>query len=306
MAYLVPLFILFLSAVVFSSRRKAKSDGPRSSDASKVLLNMPVPPSGFISGLLRKVATKTGLIALFTVITPRRGRIAARTVKSNPEITEILELFRDIAAHPDNVGVAVQMLNEHGSPLGWPMQYASEYYLDGRQQRHEEQDDVWSQFIQGVILFEGKGSPAEAEPLLRRAAEKGFLPACAILGDLYLSQKQWDKALQTVIHASEAGYPPAIYSHAYYVYLSTLGKFFQHRAMAEAFRLFSAAADSGYPPAMAVVGKMYLDGYGAAVMPDASSALYYLEGAFKAGETGCAPLLHRARAAVGEQLLSRG
>lgn len=306
MAYLVPLFILFLSAVVFSSRRKTKFEGPRSSDASKLLLNMPVPPTGFISGLLRKVATKTGLIALFTVITPRRGRIVARQLKSNPEITEILELFRDIAAHPEDVETAVQMLNEHGSLLRWPMQYASEYYLDRRQQSPDEQDDVWNRFIQGVILLEGKASPAEAEPLLRCAAEKGFLPACTILGDLYLSQKQWDKALQTVVHASDAGYPPAIYSHAYYIYLSTLGKLFQHSAMAEAFRLFLAAADRGYPPAMAVVGKMYLDGYGSAVMPDASSALYYLEGAFKAGETGCAPLLHRARAAVGEQLLSRG
>lgn len=299
MAYLIPLFILFLSTVVFSSWRKRRSGGFSSLNESKLWLNMPAPYSGFLSGILRKAAVKTGLITLFTIVTPRRDKIVARPLKPSPKTAEILELFRDIARHPDNAAVAVQMLGEIGSPLRWPMHYATEYYL----RQSDRRDDIWDNFVQGVILLGGSASPAEAEPLLRHAAESGFLPACTILGDLYLSQKLWDKALQAVIPASDAGYAPAMYSHAYYIYLSTLGKLFQHRPMSEAFRLFSAAAEKGYPPAMAIVGEMYLNGYGAAVAPDPSAALYYLERAYKAGETGYVPLLRRARAAVGEHLL---
>lgn len=298
MAYLIPLFILFLSTVVFSSWRKRKPGDISSLNESKLWLNMPSPPSGFLSGILRKAAVKSGLITLFAIVTPRRGKIVAQSLKPSPETAEILELFRDITRHPENTAVAVQMLGEIDSPLRWPMHYATKYYLQS-----DRRDDIWNNFVQGVILLEGKASPAEAEPLLRHAADSGFLPACTILGDLYLSQKLWDKALQAVIPASEAGYAPAIHCHAYYIYLSTLGKLFQHRPMSEAFRLFSAAAEKGYPPAMTIVGEMHLNGSGAAVAPDPSAALYYLERAYKAGETGCVPLLRRARTAVGEHLL---
>lgn len=299
MAYLIPLFILFLSAVVFSSWQKRKSDSYSLLNENKLPVNMVVPPSGFLSGILRKAAVKSGLLALFTIITPRRGSVAAMPLKPAHEVAEILELFRDIANRPENAGVAVQMLGEIDSSLRWSMQYAAEYYL----RQSDRRDDIWQLFIQGVILLKGKASLAEAGLLLHRVADSGFLPACTFLSDLYLSQGAWDKALQGVIAASEAGYVPAIHCHAYNIYLSTLGKLFQHRSMSEAFRLFSSAAEKGFPPALTVVGEMYLQGYGAAVAPDPSIALYYLERAYKAGESSCIPLLRRARAVVGECIL---
>ena len=44
MAYLIPLFILFLSAVVFSSWQKRKSDSYSSLNENKLPVNMVVPP----------------------------------------------------------------------------------------------------------------------------------------------------------------------------------------------------------------------------------------------------------------------
>lgn len=303
MAYLIPLFALFLSAVVFGSWQKKKSDCSASLNEKKLLANMPLPSKSFFHEILRIAAVKTGLIALFTIVSPRRSKVSSKTPVPKPEVAEALKLFVGIAANPNNVSIAVELLRELGSPLRWPMLYASEYYLHELQNNGVALENTWNLFVQGVIQLEGNASHAQAEPLLRKATENGFLPACAVLGDLYLSRRLWDKALQTVIPASEAFYPPAIHQHAYYIYLSTLGKLFQHRQMAEAFRLFSIAAEKGYPPSMATVGEMFLNGYGASAMPDSSTALFYLEQAYKAGEDGCLPFLQRARTATGEHYL---
>lgn len=270
--------------------------GGKSHALEKLIVHMPGPSVGFVQGLMQKIAVKTGLIALFSFSGAQVRKNVTRQVITIPGEAEVLGLYRDIATHPADAPDVERRLRELDSPMRWPMRYAAEYYLGNLA---AVKPATWEKFVDGVVLFEGKGLPDEAAPLLLQAVDEGFLPAFAILGDYCLKRRKIDLAIETVKPASQAGYAPAMHQHGYYINVQSMGKMFQYRRLREVWRLYSAAAEAGYPPSMAVVGEMYFNGFGAAVPRDLYRSLDYLERAFQAGEDRCLPLLRRVRAAAG-------
>lgn len=235
MGWILAVILGFVGIVVLNGRR---GDGEKTRKAmSQAVL---VGPASSLSaeGFRGTVAKKGLLMALFMLVSPRKARKRSLPSPEEPclmEREELMEFLGEAKTHA-------------GNPLHYPLIYADAY-----RDASQTPADVWENFLQGVFIYTRRHNAAQALPLLQRVVNSGFLPACAILGDLYAEYGDTERAIATVLPASEANYAPAVHQHAYYVYLESLGKLFQYRRVATYRTLFIHSARLGYPPSRHIV-----------------------------------------------------
>lgn len=145
-------------------------------------------------------------------------------------------------------------------------------------------EDAWKSYITGHELFSFMNRPSEAIPYLKNSIERGFLPACVLLSDLYAAAKNYDKAIESVMPAHEAGYAPATHQYACHLYQKILGENGQQEVMELIASLFKCSAEQGYVPSYISIGECYRTGYG--VAPNQEEARRWFAKAMKTGEEG--------------------
>lgn len=169
------------------------------------------------------------------------------------------------------------------SQLRWPIIYAIEYYLNGKE-NNTVTDETWETFLAGYKLYMIDAKPKEAIPYFKSACEMGFMPAYEYLADLYLKSDGTPKAIETILPASNAGYAPALHQHGYYIMRRTYGKIGQWADMNKAADLIGQAASMGYPVSQMSLGEMYSKGYGTTIMIDWEESLKWYDAAVRNGE----------------------
>lgn len=177
---------------------------------------------------------------------------------------------------------AISILQNSCHPQRFTKLYAIQNYLNNLD-NGTISEEAWINYTTGVILFSISGLPDEATPYLEKSINLGFIPARQELADLYLGKRNIDKAIEIIKPASDLAYPPALHQHAYYIYVTTLGRVFQYKPMAQVADLWIKAADLGFPQSLWVVGNLYTNGYGLSIQKDLSTAYTYLSAAVASG-----------------------
>lgn len=194
-----------------------------------------------------------------------------------------------------NMAASYLMQGQHG--LRWPLIYAINFYLDNVGQTPALQKG-WEDYLEANSLFSIYARPDEAIPCMQSAIDAGFMPACQLLGDLYLERGDREQAKAAVDPAIRAGYIPALHQKAWYIYSGTYGKMGQWKPIAEAYDLFRTAADAGYPPSQLTTSELCLVGSAGVVKVDYPLAYRYAVAADKAGEPLAENLVKRAQAGI--------
>lgn len=202
-----------------------------------------------------------------------------------------------IGSMPVDFSLAANYLMRSNHGTRWPMIYAINFYLDNVGQVPGVQKG-WEAYLEGNSLFCIYAEPDKAIPYLNEAISAGFLPACQLLGDLYLERSDREQAKAVVGPAIQAGYVPALHQKAWYIYSGTYGKMGQWKPIAEAYDLFRMAADAGYPPSQLATAELCLVGSAGVVKVDYPLAYQYAVAADKAGEPLAVQLMKRAQAGI--------
>lgn len=165
----------------------------------------------------------------------------------------------------------------------WPLVYAINFYLDNLNSFPSIQE-AWENYVKAYELIELGHRHLEAIPYIEKAMKNGFLPACLLLGDLYINYGNRPDALKTVERAVAAGYVPAVHQKAYYVYSYVYGRMFQWKNIQLGYDLFREAALAGYPPSQICIASFHISGSGGVIKQDLLQACAFARAAADAGE----------------------
>lgn len=235
MGWILAVILGFVGIVVLNGRR---GDGEKTRKAMSQAVLVGPASSLTVEGFRATVVKKGLLIALFMLVSPRKARKRSLPSPEEPRLIghdELFTLFEETKTNSED-------------PLHWPLIYADAYRDASR-----TSSEVWEEFLQGVFIYTRRQNAAQALPLLQKAVERAFLPAYAILGDMYAEYGDTQSSIATVLPASKANYAPAVHQHAYYVYLESIGKMFQYRRVATYRTLFIHSGRLGYPPSKYIV-----------------------------------------------------
>lgn len=178
---------------------------------------------------------------------------------------------------------ASRYLSESNNLQRWPLIYAINFYLDNLNSSPSIQK-AWEDYIKAYELIELGHRHLEAIPYIEKAIENGFLPACQLLGDLYINYGNRHDALKAVEPAVTAGYVPAIHQKAYYIYSHVYGRMFQQKNIQLGYNLFRKAALAGYPASQICISSFHITGSGGVVKQDLPQACAFARAAADAGE----------------------